>query len=108
MSKSNFKITSAIIHRDRGLCIEFRAEEIMMSPILFVQITPNAASYFFIVQKATVEGDHLLVSAKEVGYWAKKLGKYESFKPKDILGLPVSIIENQELIDKIIMMSNWM
>lgn len=76
----------------KGSIIEIEYEEIM---------------HYFKVSDIAINGDNLEVTAKEIGYWAKKFDKNSNFDLRNIIGLPVYKVEDDERISKIQEMSCW-
>lgn len=67
-----------------------------------VKIDGNLQSRFLPEQNNNLE-----VTAKEVGYWAKKFDKIEDFDLRRLIGLEVINVSDSETISKVREMSLW-
>ena len=63
--------------------------------------------HYFEVTDVKIDGSNLEVTAKEVGYWAKKFDKIEDFDLRRLIGLEVINVSDSETISKVREMSLW-
>lgn len=89
-----------------GVHIEFVSKENVIKGSNF-EITHENHKHYFEVTDISIEGDDLSVKAKEVGYWAKKFDQKKDLDLRNLIGLPINSVEDQETVLKIREMSLW-
>lgn len=89
-----------------GIYITFLTNE-NINKNQYVKVVVNGKSYPFMVSDVVIEGKDLLVSAREVGYWAQKLDREENFDLRTLIDLDVELVTDSKKIEDIITQSCW-
>jgi co-chaperonin GroES (HSP10) len=107
------KVTNAQINETNritrlvgGVYIDFSTKE-SMSTGTILALEKDGETHYFNVAQIRVEGDNLLVTAKEVGYWAKKFDQIENFDIRSLIGTDLTVITDKAMLAKVNKMSCW-
>ena len=73
----------------------------------FLEIKVGGESYPFKITNIFTFGEELDVTAKEVGYFARQLGKKENLDIRTLINSEVSVVTNMQRINEIKEQSSW-
>ena len=88
-----------------GVYIQFETKDNVKNDDYF-KVIVNEYNYYFQANGIKVEGENLIITSKEVGYWAKKLD-HKEIDLRTVIGCEVIAITNEEEKKKIYEMSCW-
>lgn len=65
------------------------------------------SKHYFEVSDISISGENLDVSAREVGYWARKFDNKKDFDLRKLIGVPVTPVTDSETLKNVNEMSRW-
>ena len=103
------KITSVQIKEDKGGVDTFITFDSMENLTMgtYLSIMYENKKHYFQINKISVYCDTLMITAKEVGYFASNFRKMPDFDLRKLVDLDITVITDDESIKKIREMSCW-
>lgn len=90
-----------------GSEIKFTTEDNVSIGSSFKMPVENRFHYYEATSVELGDNNNLIVTAKEVGYWARKLDRYPDFNLRNIVGLKVEQMTGIEELKKLREASCW-
>lgn len=84
-----------------GVYIEFTSTENLQMEC-YLKTTYNDTIHYFTVTSIATDNEHLNITAREVGYYASKFDFHADFDLRNIIGLPLQIVDDKDEIRSVI------
>lgn len=89
-----------------GVYIEYISSDNVVKDS-YLKLTYKESTHYFQVSSIELDGKNLKISAREVGYYARKFDRMKDLDMRDLIGLEVIKVDDKESISKINEMSCW-